>query len=69
MNTDVLIELGVWTMFLYIFPVIVNASLVTAVTNSDRARKIFENIIQLVNVKIHEWMSFLETYNVLYKEK
>ena len=70
-HTDVIIEIGVWTILLYILPVFVNAGLITAVQNSERVRMIFESCVKIVNVKFHDWISIIESnsYNVLHKKE
>lgn len=59
-STDALLEYFVWMVIIYILPTFVSAGLVTTTLNSSRARSIFENGIELVNVKVNEWVLHLE---------
>jgi hypothetical protein len=59
-STDALLEYFIWMVIIYILPTFVSAALVTTTLNSERARSIFGGGIQLVNLKVNEWILHLE---------
>jgi hypothetical protein len=60
-NTDTLIEYLSWMVIIYLFPTFISAALATTVINSERAKRIFNGYIEVINTKVSELILLLES--------
>lgn len=59
-TTETFVEYFIWVIMVFTLPSFVSAGVVTSITNSKRARSIFENFVEIVHLKITVFIQSIE---------